>query len=102
MKQVLLNLTKNALEAMENGGQLELSVQRIHSNVMITIIDNGIGMSSQQLKKIFEPFHTSKETGTGLGLVVCKRIIESFNGEIHISSREKKGTKVNIILPIME
>ncbi|MEK5380090.1 ATP-binding protein [Niallia sp. FSL W8-0635] len=102
MKQVLLNLTKNALEAMENGGQLELTVRTIHSNVFITIIDNGIGMSSQQLKKIFEPFNTSKESGTGLGLVVCKRIIESFDGEIQISSREKKGTRVNIILPLME
>lgn len=102
MKQVLLNLTKNALEAMEKGGQLELSIRSVKSNVIITITDNGIGMSNQQLKKIFEPFNTSKETGTGLGLVVCKRIVESFDGEIHISSREKKGTKVNIILPIME
>ncbi|HEO8422185.1 TPA: PAS domain-containing sensor histidine kinase, partial [Yersinia enterocolitica] len=52
--------------------------------------------------KIFEPFNTSKESGTGLGLVVCKRIIESFDGEIQISSKEKKGTRVNIILPLME
>lgn len=102
MKQVLLNLTKNALEAMENGGQLELTVRPIRSNVLISVTDNGIGMSSRQLKKIFEPFNTSKESGTGLGLVVCKRIIESFDGEIQISSREKKGTRVNIILPLID
>jgi two-component system, sporulation sensor kinase D len=100
MKQVLLNITKNALEAMENGGELQISMSISEEEVIITITDTGVGISNEQLKKLFEPFYTSKTTGTGLGLIVCKRIIQSFNGEIFISSKEMKGTKVDILLPL--
>jgi len=101
MKQVLLNITRNALEAMEYGGVLELTITKNKKSILLTLTDNGIGISDEQLKKIFLPFNTSKDTGTGLGLVVCKRIIESFNGEIHITSKSNKGTKVEIILPLL-
>jgi two-component system, sporulation sensor kinase D len=69
---------------------------------LITIADNGEGISQENLEKIFTPFFTSKENGTGLGLVVCKRIIESFGGEIAIESKLKIGTQVRITLPLKE
>lgn len=100
MKQVILNITKNALEAMENGGTLTIKLKELNNCVSITVYDTGIGIPEKELKKLFEPFYTSKNSGTGLGLVVCRRIIQSFDGEIYLSSVENKGTKVDIILPI--
>jgi len=100
LKQVLLNLTKNALEAMQGGGQLSVTLKRSANKCQIEIIDTGIGIPEEKIHKIFEPFYTSKDLGTGLGLVVCKRIIESFGGEIKIESEVNKGTNVNIFLPI--
>ncbi|MGP7819141.1 ATP-binding protein [Niallia sp. 01092] len=102
MKQVILNITKNAFEAMVDGGILRLNVIISYDKVIITILDNGVGISNAQLKKVFQPFYTSKDTGTGLGLIVCKRIIQSFNGEIFITSKKNEGTKVDIILPLAE
>lgn len=100
MKQVILNITKNALEAMENGGTLTIKLKELNNRVSITVYDTGVGIPETELKKLFEPFYTSKSSGTGLGLVVCRRIIQSFNGEIYLSSVENKGTKVDIILPL--
>ena len=100
MKQVILNITKNALEAMENGGALTIKLKELNNRVSITVYDTGVGIPETELKKLFEPFYTSKASGTGLGLVVCRRIIQSFDGEIYVSSVENKGTKVDIILPL--
>ncbi|EKN66428.1 histidine kinase phosphorylating Spo0A [Neobacillus bataviensis LMG 21833] len=101
MKQVILNLTKNAFESFEKPGILVIRLQK-HGNDFCTleISDNGKGIPKVELNKIFLPFYTSKETGTGLGLVICKRIINSFGGSIQIESKEKIGTTVRIILPI--
>ncbi|OCA87069.1 PAS domain-containing sensor histidine kinase [Pseudobacillus wudalianchiensis] len=100
MKQVLLNLTKNAFEAMCDGGQLSLNVLKGEENCYITIADTGPGIKKEDLDLIFKPFFTSKEHGTGLGLVVCKRIIESFDGSIEIDSEHGFGTVVSITLPL--
>jgi len=100
MKQVILNITKNAFEAMSSSGTLTFTIFEAAGKVTISIEDSGIGISPSQLKKLFQPFYTSKDTGTGLGLIVCKRIIQSFHGEIYISSKENIGTKVEIILPV--
>lgn len=100
MKQVILNITKNAFEAMSGGGILTFTIFENAEKVTISIKDSGVGISSSQLKKLFQPFYTSKDTGTGLGLIVCKRIIQSFHGKIYITSKENIGTKVEIILPI--
>ena len=100
MKQVILNITRNAFEAMDNGGNLTLHLTEKNNRCELSIIDNGIGMKEEIMEKIFTPFYTSKETGTGLGLVVCRRILQSFNGDIQISSKENKGTKVLISLPL--
>lgn len=102
MKQVILNITKNALEAMEKGGELRSEITTLQNQVKITILDTGQGIPTDQLKKIFEPFYTSKATGTGLGLIVCKRIIDSFNGNLYVTSKEDIGTKVDILLPVMQ
>lgn len=100
MKQVILNITKNAFEAMSGGGILTFTISETAGKVTISIKDSGVGIPSSQLKKLFQPFYTSKDTGTGLGLIVCKRIIQSFHGEIYITSKESIGTKVEIVLPV--
>lgn len=102
MKQVVLNLTKNAFESMESGGSLTIKLARLPDKCQLKIIDTGSGIPENQIEKIFNPFHTSKDTGTGLGLVVCRRILQSFGGEIFITSKVNKGTQVDISLPIQE
>ncbi|QQZ08136.1 ATP-binding protein [Heyndrickxia vini] len=102
LKQVVLNITKNALEAMPSEGKLILNLEKIDSHALLSISDNGTGISPENLKKVFTPFFTSKENGTGLGLVVCKRIIESFDGSLSIKSEINKGTEVLISLPIFK
>lgn len=100
IKQVILNITKNAFESMEKNGQLTVKLVQNGQNGILEIIDTGHGIAKDELNKIFNPFYTSKETGTGLGLVVCKRIIHSFNGDISINSKKGHGTTVSITLPI--
>jgi len=100
LKQVLLNVTKNAFEAMKDGGILTIMIKKLPNNCHISITDTGSGIPEEDIEKIFIPFYTSKDDGTGLGLVVCKRIVESFDGQIFITSKIDKGTQVDIFLPI--
>ncbi|MBO9128446.1 GHKL domain-containing protein [Bacillus sp. 165] len=100
IKQVILNITKNAFEAMKQGHTLTIEVGSRNEKAQIRITDTGAGMPDQIKKKIFDPFFTSKKTGTGLGLVVCKRIVDMYNGEVSIISTEGKGTTVHILLPL--
>ncbi|MCQ6275071.1 two-component sensor histidine kinase [Bacillus sp. V3B] len=100
MKQVILNITKNAIESMNSKGNLIVELKQVSNECHLSISDTGIGISPKEKKKIFKSFYTSKETGTGLGLVICKRIIDSFGGHIHISSKVNKGTTFTISLPV--
>lgn len=100
IKQVILNLAKNAFESMNGGGNLTIRLYIDENKCKIEIIDTGIGISKKELEKIFHPFYTSKNTGTGLGLVICKRIIQSMGGSIDIKSQTSIGTTVNISLPL--
>jgi len=100
IKQLILNLTKNALEAMPLGGALTVSVTKESEHYKIEISDTGKGIPKEALSKIFNPFFTMKETGTGLGLVVCKRIVEMHKGTIEIQSKVNEGTIISIYLPI--
>ncbi len=100
LKQILLNITKNAFEAMMDGGELVIKLKKLPNNCKITITDTGSGIPDEDIEKIFQPFYTSKDLGTGLGLVICKRIVESFGGEIFITSKIGKGTQVDIFLPL--
>ncbi|MCA0756580.1 hypothetical protein KP806_16105 [Paenibacillus sp. N4] len=99
LKQIVLNLAKNALEAMETQGSLSISLGRTPEHVRIRIKDTGPGMSPEVLRGIFIPFFTRKENGTGLGLSVCKRILDNCGGELLVDSREGAGTEVTIQLP---
>lgn len=100
IKQVLLNLTKNAFQAMPSNGTLVIQLEENSSNCQITITDTGKGIPKEALSKIFEPFFTMKDTGTGLGLVVCRRIISLYGGTIDIESEVDVGTQVKILLPL--
>lgn len=100
--QVIINLVKNAIEASANGGEVEIKGWQAHHKVCVQIIDHGVGLSSEQLKQIGSPFYTTKEKGTGLGLMVCFRIIEAMGGRIHVESKLGKGSIFTILLPAAE
>ncbi|MFN2745950.1 ATP-binding protein [Bacillus sp. z60-18] len=99
IKQVVLNVAKNALESMKNGGKLLIKMDQDQQAAKIVVKDVGEGIPKEMMEKIFQPFVTSKDKGTGLGLVVCKRIISMYGGTIHIESERHKGTTVTITLP---
>ncbi|MFZ0450042.1 MAG: ATP-binding protein [Desulfatiglandaceae bacterium] len=101
MKQVLLNLYLNALEAMERNGTLTVDIRDEKSGyVDIIISDTGAGIKKEDLAHVFDPYFTTKPSGTGLGLAIVHKIIESHGGEIRVESREGKGTRVVISLPV--
>ncbi|WP_019241788.1 MULTISPECIES: PAS domain-containing protein [Bacillus] len=102
IKQVFLNLIKNGIEAMPNGGKLSIQIERKSGFVSIKVIDSGEGIPQSILNKIGEPFFTTKESGTGLGLMISFQIIESYKGKIDIESEEGIGTSFLIDLPIGE
>ncbi|WP_396954433.1 PAS domain S-box protein [Niallia sp.] len=102
LKQVFLNFIKNAVEAMPNGGSIDITVKKENENISIVIKDTGIGMSKEQLKKLGEPFFTTKKDGNGLGLMVSFKIIENLNGEVYIDSELNKGTSFHITLPAVD
>ncbi len=103
LKQVFLNIVKNAFEAMPDGGELTIRTclkSDSPKNVEITFADKGMGIKKENLSKLFNPFFTTKVRGTGLGLAVCRRIIvERHHGKIHIESEENRGTIVKVELP---
>lgn len=102
LKQVFLNLFKNAIEAMPNGGKIELKVKLIEAGtISVQLIDQGIGISPERLPTLGEPFYTTKEKGTGLGLMTCYKIIESHKGGMTIQSEVNKGTTIQLTLPTM-
>jgi len=102
LKQVLLNLVKNGVEAMEKGGNLSIQSAVSGEKIEISIADDGPGMRESIKEKIFTPFFTTKKQGTGLGLCVSKRIIEDHPGcSFSVASREGKGTVVKIALGLI-
>lgn len=100
LKQALLNIVKNAIAAMPNGGTLTISAVTRHDELQISISDTGIGIPEELLAKIFEPYFTTKESGTGLGLTITFKIIKEHNGEITVESKPSKGSTFTIHLPI--
>jgi signal transduction histidine kinase len=100
MKQALLNLIKNAQAAMPKGGLLTIATLGSESEIRISICDTGTGISPENLKKIFEPYFTTKDSGTGLGLTLVYKIIREHHGDISVDSREGEGTDFEIILPV--
>lgn len=100
MKQVLLNLMKNALEAMDGGGRIVLKSGAEEEQVWFAVADTGVGMTPEVLAKIFNPFFTTKEKGTGLGLAVIHKIITDHGGSISVESTPKKGSTFVVKLPL--
>ena len=102
IKQVFFNLIKNALEAMPDSGTLRIVVSAGDVYVDIAFIDTGKGIAPEELQRIFEPYHTTKRTGTGLGLMIVQRIIDEHGGEIELSSKPGAGTCFKVRLPRSE
>lgn len=99
LKQVFINLIKNAIEAMEHGGTVMIKASRRSGNIVITIADTGRGMSQETLRKVGTPFFSTKDMGTGLGLVITFRLIQNHKGKVCIRSEVGVGTKFKIIFP---
>ncbi len=100
--QVLLNLTRNALQASEAGARVLIRLSQAARNdfLRLDIIDYGRGMSAEQMGRLFHPFFTTKKGGTGLGLVISKRIVEDHGGHLEVKSQPDQGTTVSIYLPL--
>jgi signal transduction histidine kinase len=101
MKQVLINLLQNSIEATEDNGHfIEVRLEEMGTDsVSVTIIDKGCGIKNSRFNRLFEPFYSTKEKGTGLGLITCKRIIDLHQGRIDIKSKLGEGTTIRICLP---
>ncbi|RXI98693.1 sensor histidine kinase [Anaerobacillus alkaliphilus] len=98
-RQCLINLTKNGIEAMPNGGKLSISANSSNKEVQILIKDTGIGMSQDQIEMVGVPYQSTKKTGTGLGTMVAINIIKSMNGTIEVTSMIGSGTNITLTFP---
>lgn len=99
--QVLINLLTNAMQATDRGGSINVLVSAFprRDGVVIAVSDTGRGITPEHLERIFDPFFTTKEEGTGLGLPICKQIIEQHGGTMQIESEVGRGTRVMVVLP---
>ena len=102
LKQVLLNLILNAMEAMPDGGQLSVELYLENEGIVLTVMDSGMGMDQQTVEQIFEPFYSTKEDGTGLGLSVSYGIIQGHGGDIRVESYPGSGSRFTVWLPYPE
>jgi len=102
IKQVFLNLVRNAIQAMPNGGQLTLKSRwdKKGKNVIADVTDTGCGIPPEHLSKLFTPYFSTKETGTGLGLTLSYRIVQNHGGTIEVQSKENLGTTFTVKLPL--
>ena len=102
MEQVFFNLLKNALEAITDGGRIDIALGSDDRDVTVSFRDNGIGMDAEQLTHLFEPYRTTKEKGSGLGLMVSQRIVSEHGGSIAAESKPGEGTTFTLTLPRLE
>jgi two-component system, NtrC family, sensor histidine kinase HydH len=99
LRQIMLNLLHNAQEALESGGKIDVQVRRQRGSAEIAVADDGPGVSDVERKRIFEPFYSTKEKGTGLGLALARRFVEEIDGEISCEPNDWGGTTFRIRLP---
>ena len=99
IEEILFNLIVNACQAMKNGGELTVKAEQRNGTVEVKVEDQGPGIASDQLSKIFEPFYTTKESGTGLGLYITKQLVERNGGRISVKSQLNKGTRFILNFP---
>ncbi|WP_200908416.1 ATP-binding protein [Rossellomorea vietnamensis] len=104
LKQVFINIIKNAVEAIppSRDGRVSITLVQHGTDAHVIVKDNGVGMDPERIEHLGEPFYSTKEKGTGLGLAVCQKIIERHKGHIHFQSEKQKGTAVEISLPVKE
>lgn len=98
--QLLLNLLKNALQAMPDGGTLRVALRQDGRDATILVADSGMGIAPEQLRKIFDPFWTDKVNGTGLGLAICQKVAEEHGGRLSAASTLGQGTTFTLTLPL--
>jgi len=102
MKQAFYNVIKNSFEAMKSRGVLRIRTDMDDSHVIVRFNDSGGGMSAENLSRVFEPYFTTKTSGTGLGLLIVRRIVREHGGELGIESSEGKGLTLTIRLPYID
>ncbi len=102
MKQVFFNIVRNALQAMPSGGRLVLALSSDDLNVTVSIRDTGSGISEADFRRIFEPYHTTKKSGHGIGLMIIQRIVRDHGGLVEVASKPGEGTVFRISLPLAD
>ncbi len=100
MNQVFLNLFLNAIQAMEHGGELTVRTENEQGKIKIIIRDNGVGIEPENLSRVFDPYYTTKNDGTGLGLAMSAKIVEEHGGKIELSSIPGQYTEFRVLLPL--
>jgi len=102
IKQAFYNIIKNALQAMRSGGILRIRTEADGTHIIISFIDSGHGIAPEQIGQLFEPYFTTKQNGTGLGLMIVQRIVREHGGTIEVESDKDRGTTFRVRLPIHE
>ncbi|MEM3593955.1 MAG: ATP-binding protein, partial [Candidatus Jordarchaeaceae archaeon] len=100
MKRVFVNIVKNSFDAMPEGGELTIEIRLAGGNLKIIFADTGRGVPPELLDKIWAPLFTTKARGLGMGLPICKRLVEAHGGSILLESLPGKGTTITITLPV--
>jgi len=101
LTQAFMNIMKNGMQAMEQGGVLCIETQSFKDRVEVSVSDSGSGISPDQIEKVFNYYYTTKEKGVGLGLPIAHRIIEAHGGQLKVESQVEIGTKVTVLLPVI-
>jgi signal transduction histidine kinase len=99
LRRVFTNLITNAVQAMPDGGSLVVEGSVVNEMAKVVVSDTGVGISEEDMSKMFQPLFTTKAKGTGLGLAVCKKIVEAHGGEISVSSKEEVGSSFTFLIP---
>jgi two-component system sensor histidine kinase HydH len=102
LRQILLNLFSNAIQAMTDGGELQVMLADDGERATLLIVDNGPGFAKEDLAKAFDPFYTTRSSGTGLGLAVCRKIVEGYGGDITAANGAAGGGRITLVLPLLK
>src|SRR5262245_53857769 len=102
LEQLFLNLMTNARDAMPTGGTLSVGTRQLNEGLEVLIQDSGCGIPPEHLSRIHEPFFTTKHSGRGLGLSICRSIVWDIRGDLKINGREGEGTQVRVLLPVLK